>query len=303
MSFKAVLLLVLVCCAAVCTGQGGLPLTYPARELLGTNISCAPDGLRQATRQSISNEVQGLIVNSLIPEIFRTAPPECTCLATGRRVAYLDMTDLTQQCPPAWRQYSFPRRTCQRNTNSNSCDRVVYPTNGTLYNRVCGRIVAYQCGEPEGFTSSTASTPDTRYVDGITITHALQGLFLPQHVWSYAAVTDTGDTGTSNCPCGVTSSSSVPGFVGNNYFCDSIPTSNFATCNPNTGEGFLTSRPLWSGQGCGFGNDCCEYNGPPWFCTELPSATTDDIVVSLCGNGISGGGEDTPIELIEIYVS
>ena len=300
MSFNAVLLVVLVCCAAVCTGQGGLPLTYPARELLGTNISCAPDGLRQATRQSINNEVQGLIVDSVIPAFTRSSTPNCGCFATGRRVAYLDMTDPTQQCPPAWREYASPRRTCQRSVDSNSCDRATYPNNGISYSRVCGRIVAYQCGEPEGFNTGSVSSPNQRYVDGIVVTH---GNFTPGHIWSFAATTTTGDAGGSQCPCTAGFSTNVPSFVGNNYFCDSIPSFGPGACNPTFGSAFLTSRPLWGGQGCGFGNSCCEYNDPPWFCTELPSATTDDIVVSLCGNGISGGNEDTPIELIEIYVS
>ena len=41
-------------------------------------------------------------------------------------------------------------------------------------------------------------------------------------------------------------------------------------------------------------------NNPPWFCKQLPQPTSDDIEIRLCGN--EGPGEDTPIEVVEIYV-
>ena len=38
-----------------------------------------------------------------------------------------------------------------------------------------------------------------------------------------------------------------------------------------------------------------------WFSMELPSSSTDDIEVRICGNE-GTDNEDTPIELMEIYI-
>ena len=42
-------------------------------------------------------------------------------------------------------------------------------------------------------------------------------------------------------------------------------------------------------------------NTPPWFSVQLPAPTNDKIQVSICGDQ-STTDEDTPVELIEIYV-
>ena len=49
-----------------------------------------------------------------------------------------------------------------------------------------------------------------------------------------------------------------------------------------------------------------ELNSPPgvtapWFCTQLPQTTTDVLEIRICGNeGTSN--EDTPVEIIELYI-
>ena len=62
---------------------------------------------------------------------------------------------------------------------------------------------------------------------------------------------------------------------------------------------FQPSDPLWDGKGCGPTNTCCSFNHPPWFVKNLPSPTTDDVEMRLCGPDTSG---TTPIELVELYV-
>ena len=44
-----------------------------------------------------------------------------------------------------------------------------------------------------------------------------------------------------------------------------------------------------------------EQRVPPWFSVQLPAPTTDMIEVSICADE-STDNEDTPIELLEIYV-
>ena len=85
--------------------------------------------------------------------------------------------------------------------------------------------------------------------------------------------------------------------MGQNYFCETG-----LTQWPGTG-GILypNGDPLWDGQGCGPTSSCCTFNSPPWFNVQLSTLTTDDIEVRSFGDeGI--GNEDTPIQLMELYV-
>ena len=232
-------------------------------------------------------------------------PPGSVCCGVREgwsRIAYLDMTDPSHSCPPAWREVSTPKRTCARTTDTRSCDSAVFAANGYRYSRVCGRIRAYQCGTPDAFDSGSSDIND-RYIDGVSITHSDPR----QHVWTFAAGRSESRSGGNACPCSSGYSGDlIPLFVGDDYFCDTGADTYPPVCNLNTGAGFLTDDPLWDGEGCGtpsYPSTCCEFNNPPWFCKTLPQPTTDDLEVRLCSNGISGGQEDTPIELIELYVN
>ena len=67
-----------------------------------------------------------------------------TLLSQGwTRVAYLDMTNSSHQCPAGWETYTTPKRTYGRNSTIIGCQSVFYPTNGVSYSRVCGRVTAY----------------------------------------------------------------------------------------------------------------------------------------------------------------
>ena len=57
----------------------------------------------------------------------------CGCGGRGwRRAAYLNMSDPTQTCPPAWELITTPRRSCARlsNASSRSCYSAMFPTQG-----------------------------------------------------------------------------------------------------------------------------------------------------------------------------
>ena len=59
---------------------------------------------------------------------------------------------------------------------------------------------------------------------------------------------------------------------------------------------------LWDGEQCSHEGTCCTgANTPPWFSVSLRSPTNDDIEVRIMGTE-STTNEDTPIELLEIYV-
>ena len=87
----------------------------------------------------------------------------------------------------------------------------------------------------------------------------------------------------------------APDYIGNSYCCESGNSASSYKTNL-----LYTSDPLWDGQQCE-GQCCSNGNSPPWFSVELSNTTTDDIEVRVCGDeGTSN--EDTPIQLMEIYI-
>ena len=212
-------------------------------------------------------------------------------------MAFLDMSDPNQVCPSNWTTISSPVRTCGRGrTSRRGCNSVFYSTFGLTYSRVCGRVIAYQDGTTDAFHGLTSSVIiDGPYVDGVSLTHGRVGS--QQHIWTFASA--VGETDNYNqvwlCPC--SNNISWPystAFVGNDYFCDSGNRAN--TFGPHT---FYSNDPLWDAHGCGHSSTCCQFNHPPWFCKTLPRSTTDDLEVRICH---IGDNEDTPIQLLQLYV-
>ena len=246
----------------------------------GSSGTCPSIEARQTTIERIQNDIKGRIpvTNSECGE------------GLWYRIAYFDMKDSAQKCPSAWREYtSSSVRVCGRpTTTSGSCPATSYIA-GRPYTKVCGRVIGYQVSSPDGVFSNTI---DQAYVDGVSVTYGNPR----NHIWTFAVgVTENSFFHfPNNCPCWDSSAKQPPSFVGNNYFCESgNPSSNFV-------PGFLyNSDKLWDGQQCSGEGTCC--TGPPWFSVELPNNSTDDIEVRICGNE-GTNNEDTPIELMEIYI-
>ena len=211
------------------------------------------------------------------------------------RMAELDMTDNTTQCPSSLRLRTSPRRTCvARNSSSATCSSVTFTVDGVGYSKVCGRIKGYQVGSPDAFRNISIGRI---YVDGVSLTH---GTSSRQHIWTFAgAASENSKRLASKCPCTNTDISSMvpppPSYVGNDYFCDTAVEHTVDTSI------FYADNPLWDGAGCGPQNTCCSFNNPPWFYKQLPQNTTDDIEMRVCRNQGSGE-EDIAIEVVEIYV-
>ena len=230
-----------------------------------------------------------------------TKPPNAscdggyTCGGEGgwRRAVYLNMTDPTTSCPFGWQLITFPKRTCGGVTGRLSCDSVFFPVTGGDYNRVCGRIKAYQVGYIDAFEAydeGQATTIDGAYVAGVSLTHGSPR----QHIWTFAAgATEAVPTRNDACPCDATINIAIPPFVGECYFCESGV--NFGS----PGSQFYPDDPLWDGENCTSTSTCCEMNNPPYFTKQLTSPTTDDIEARLCRYD---SGEDSPVEFIELYV-
>ena len=206
------------------------------------------------------------------------------------RVAYINMRQRGARCPSPFRLVTSPRSFCGRaSIETGGCSSKTFSTHSINYNKVCGQVRGYQYGTPDGFVGP--KDVDSYYVDGISITHGSPR----KHLWTYAigASDDYNYGGNWNCPCAKFPGLSPPSFVGNHYYCES---GNTGVVNHQ-----FYDEPLWDGEGCGAGNNCCAQSGMPWFCRALPQEVDDDIEVRNCANqGISD--EDTYIEILEIYV-
>jgi len=229
----------------------------------------------------------------------------CACSRTGgwTRVARLNMSDPSQQCPHEWTLQTYtsePRRLCGwGNHRASSCLSTIYNTYGISYNHVCGRVIGYYHSADAFGLHAGPQTIEGPYVDGVSLTHGPPGT--RQHIWTFAAgLLESGlpSSTDADCPCaGRLSLTDVPSFVGNDYICESG--------NPGTTctSVLYANDPLWDGQGCG-SPPCCEFSYPPgvtapWFCKQLPHATTDDIEVCIC---IDQPEDDILVELVELYI-
>ena len=229
----------------------------------------------------------------------------CNSIGGWMRVANLDMTDPSQQCPSGFRSMSSPRRSC--GVLAPGCTSTTFPVHDVEYSRVCGRVIGYQKGSTNAFykhnietyTNVHGSTVhiDGYYVDGVSLTH---GSSPRKYIWTFAAALDeTGQSGLSTCPCtrhDLPDTLLVPPFVGNDYFCETGSRNHFAF------DQFYHEDLLWDGQGCGPQSTCCSFNNPPWFCKQLPQPTRDDIELRLCKDE-NDDNEDIPLEVVELYMS
>ena len=181
---------------------------------------------------------------------------------------------------------------------------ITYSTHGLHYYKVCGQIKGYQYNSPDGFPplhsgfSKTANIEDCNtYVDGVTITY---GSSPRKHIWTYAGGLSERLEGQVLywCPCNNGSyGTTVPGFVGNDYYCESgLP------AGQHWQSVLYSNDTLWDGQQCN-GNEgpCCTNPRMPWFIKALNETTTKDIELRMCSSEVPSN-EDTPLEVIELYV-
>ena len=227
------------------------------------------------------------------------------------RLAYLDMSDSTKNCPAGFRLYeSNGVRACGRATSDvGGCQSVQFPSNAVSYSQVCGRVVGYQYFAPdavypgnyEGETYGSVITPEHKdinsyYVDGVSITHGSPR----QHIWTLIAGLSNFHhfDGRYNCPCSKDSpqSSTLQSFIGSDYFCES------GSDGQKVEDKLHTEDPLWDGEGCGTNEkNCCSAPGLPWFHKVLNTATSDYIELRVCVDR-ERDDENVPVSFYEIYV-
>jgi hypothetical protein len=190
------------------------------------------------TLAQLHDQVNDFIYAELNPQI----QPQCGA-GLWWRVAYLDMTEPSQQCPSAWREYNEVRA-CGRPDNSiGSCAAVFYFTK-RQYSKVCGRIIGYQVASPDAFKRLNDKFYG-RGLDGVIISHGAQ----QDYIWSFAAGLTDGnpDHTESNCPCSIGEETETPTYmyIGEKFYCESgNPTDTF-----ERGQLYSDDR-LWDGEQC-----------------------------------------------------
>ena len=212
------------------------------------------------------------------------------------RVAYLNMSDPSQQCPTDFRLYDESGvRACGRQISLlGSCNSVTFSTYGISYSQVCGRVLGYQYGTPGASNINfNINSIDAEYVDGVSITLG----FPRQHIWTLMAGNRDGFPTTEDCPCNVGSEiTAIQPFIGSDYFCES---GNPQVIFPSI---FYPDDPLWDGEGCGgIEGACCNAPGIPWFHKVFNTPTVDNIELRVCANQDTDD-EDIPVSMFEIYI-
>ena len=90
------------------------------------------------------------------------------------RLAYLNMSDITQNCPPGLEECEDEGiRLCRIDEEPKGCKSVKFLTNGISYTHICGRVIGYQKGKTDALYSNGP------YFDGVNITHGSPC----EHVW------------------------------------------------------------------------------------------------------------------------
>ena len=255
----------------------------------GDDWQCPSMEEREAMRNEIHQIVASVIASSI-----------CNGTPGWRRIAFINMTSTSYDCPTGLRLTAYSKRTCGRSHTTAGCSSTSFSVGGLPYSRVCGRMRGYQFGKTGAFYSSRSFEDiNSFYVDGVSLTHG--GAGKRQHIWTFAVGRSEVTRRFPTCPCDPTSSSTTtaPAFVGNDYFCESGVHSEWVD-SQHRGVLF-PDDVLWDGQNCSSTSTCCQFNNPPWFTKNLPSATADDIELRICTNGRITD-DDIPIELVELYV-
>ena len=208
------------------------------------------------------------------------------------RVAQLNMSEPGATCPPGLtlQNYSnIDHSLCGR--SSSGCASTFFSTYGLNYTKVCGKVRGYQFGSIDAFASGSSNI-DSYYVEGISITYDSNPR---QHIWTYVGGENDFAINADDCPCNNRSSVVVPDFVGNDYYCES-------GYNGSQFGNLLVEDILWDGQLCSeIESPCCTTPNMPWFLKTLNEETNDDIELRVCA-GSSPTSEETPLDIIEIYI-
>ena len=182
-----------------------------------------------------------------------------------RRIVNIDIS-AGGDCPSGWNKDTYSGVSFCRVVSDNhySSSSAIFSTNGTSYQRVCGRARGYQKGYAASFWGyhRRGFNIDGNYADGLLITYGKPR----NHIWSYINGEYENVTSSLNCPCASSSGYTAPPFLDTNYYCE---TGNVHIRNMSA---YYFDDPLWDESGC-ITSRCCDNITQPWFYRELNVTT------------------------------
>ena len=158
----------LVLCSAASPATGnilGRPQNINVEVLQGGDGQCPSTEERERERNKIRQSISSLISETLVTQPIEqrttalpTADPTYTCSGSPgwRLVTFINMTDISYNCPSGLTLTSYSKRTCGRSNPNQGCSSTTFSVGGAQYSRVCGRIRGYQFGPTSAFYSSNA---------------------------------------------------------------------------------------------------------------------------------------------------
>jgi len=200
-----------------------LPVKLSAVTIKGCSDNCPSAELSNminGTKGGIRSLLKDTVIQKLNNRSHSCSSQQpCSCSGKWNQIAFLNMSDSSEQCPPNWRLFTTPVRRCGRVTSSaGSCNSATFASNGRSYSHVCGQVNAYQKGSTNAFNNSVSGPGvglESNYIDGVSLTHGAAGS--RQHIWSFAAAWYEEATNL-NFICSCTNNKSwpyvVPSFVG-----------------------------------------------------------------------------------------
>ena len=194
------------------------------------------------------------------------------------RLGHLEVSSDHKTCPNE--QFSYINKgklhLCRMKSDKEGCATADYSSHGIKYSTICGYAKGYHKGQAYAFIKSLPLT--SHYLSGVSFQRfdASSSTKVRKHVWSYACgITEVG-TSSASCPCNKDAIKFIPGYVGNNYYCESG-----TSTNPGKND-FFPQDPLWDGKGFNNIEVPCRKDMMPYFKRTYDSAITDHITVSLC---------------------
>ena len=95
----------------------------------GDDWQCPSVEEREAMRNEIHQIVASVIASSI-----------CNGTPGWRRIAFINMTSTSYDCPTGLRLTAYSKRTCGRSHTTAGCSSTSFSVGGLPYSRVCGRI-------------------------------------------------------------------------------------------------------------------------------------------------------------------
>ena len=228
---------------------------------------------------------------------------DCDSKGGWMRVGYLIMSEPGGTCPPGLTSHQYnniDHGLCSRPVSSSgSSPSVFFSTYGVIYNKICGRVIGYQYGSPDGFPPNLGGgylynpNIDNIYDYGVSITYDSNPR---KHVWTLGVGVFDYSACVYCCPCNTGNTGTVPSFVGSDHYCESgIASGGWSSV-------LYANDPLWNGQQCGgLEGPCCTNSKMPWFIKTLNENTNKDIELRVMADE-STSNEDIPLDIIELYI-